>query len=70
MDLLADGGGMLYDADNPEDLARQLLRVHQKKGLLRELAETIPEVKPMDRHGEELLGIYRSLLAGQRPVGD
>ena len=68
VDLLADGGGLLYDADDPKDLARQLRRVHQEKGLLRQLAQSIPEVKPMDRHADELLGFYRSLLSGQRPV--
>jgi glycosyltransferase involved in cell wall biosynthesis len=69
VDLLAEGGGLLYDADDPEDLARQLLRVCREPGLLRELARGIPEVKPIDRHADELLGIYRNLQAGVRPVG-
>ncbi len=68
VDLLGEGGGLLYDADDPEDLARQLRRIYQEEGLLHELAQSIPEVKPMDRHTQELLGFCRSLLAGQRPV--
>ena len=68
VDLVADGGGLLYDADDPEDLARQLLRVYREPGLLRELARGIPEVKPIDRHADELVGIYRRLQAGVRPA--
>ncbi len=67
VDLLADGGGLLYDGDDPEDLARQLLRVYREPGLLRQLAQEIPEVKPIDRHTDELVGLYRSLQAGVRP---
>ena len=69
IDLLAEGGGLLYDADDSEDLARQLLRVYREPGFLRELAREIPDVKPMDRHAEELLEIYRNLQAGIRPMG-
>ncbi len=62
--LLADGGGLLYDGDDAADLARTLNRLYTEPGLLRELAETSPEVKPMDFHIEELIGIYRRLLDG------
>ncbi len=60
--LLDEGGGLLYEADDPEDLAIQLRRLHDEEGLLVELAEGIPEVKAMDDHIEEMLGIYRKLL--------
>lgn len=63
VDLLAEGGGLLYDADEAEDLARTLGRLHSEPGLLRELAASIPEVKPMGAHIEELSGLYRRLIA-------
>jgi glycosyltransferase involved in cell wall biosynthesis len=65
-DLLADGGGLLYDPDDPGDLARSLLRVIEEPGLLRRLAASIPAVKTMDDHVEELVGHYRRLIS-ERP---
>jgi glycosyltransferase involved in cell wall biosynthesis len=65
VELLAGGGGLLYDADDPADLARQLRRLYDEPGLGRRLAATAPAVKPMQDHVAELLDFYDGLLAAR-----
>jgi glycosyltransferase involved in cell wall biosynthesis len=59
--LLAEGGGLLYDADDPADLQRQLMRLYEEPNLMRRLAATAPAVKTMDDHVAELVPIYERL---------
>jgi glycosyltransferase involved in cell wall biosynthesis len=65
VELLAGGGGLLYDADDPADLARRLRRLYDEPGLGRRLAAAAPAVKPMADHVAELLDLYDGLLAAR-----
>jgi glycosyltransferase involved in cell wall biosynthesis len=64
-ELLAEGGGLLYDADTPAHLRAQLRRLYDEPGLARRLAASAPAVKPMSEHVLELLAFYERLLAGK-----
>jgi glycosyltransferase involved in cell wall biosynthesis len=65
VELLADGGGLLYDADDPADLAAKLRRLYAEPGLGRRLAATAPPVKTMPDHAAELHDFYDRLLAAR-----
>jgi glycosyltransferase involved in cell wall biosynthesis len=60
-ELVQDGGGLIYEADDPNDLLRTLLRLYHEPGLARDLASSAPDVKPMDHHALELSDIYEQL---------
>jgi glycosyltransferase involved in cell wall biosynthesis len=64
-ELLAGGGGLLYDADDPADLAAKLRRLYDEPGLARRLAASAPAVKTMQDHVAELHEFYEGLLASQ-----
>ena len=61
-DLLGKGGGLLYDTDDPGDLAKALLRLYEERGLARKLAASAPPVKSMDYHVIELMNHYERLF--------
>jgi glycosyltransferase involved in cell wall biosynthesis len=65
VELLAGGGGLLYDADDPAQLRATLRRLYDEPGLGRRLAASAPAVKTMPDHAAELLGIYERLRAGR-----
>jgi glycosyltransferase involved in cell wall biosynthesis len=67
-ELLAEGGGLLYDADDPTDLQAQLRRLYEEPNLARRLAGSAPPVKTMDEQVAELVPIYERLCkeAGSR----
>jgi glycosyltransferase involved in cell wall biosynthesis len=67
-ELLAGGGGLLYEADDPSDLAAKLRRLYDEPGLARRLAETAPPVKTLQDHAVELHDFYDRLLAARRSV--
>jgi len=70
-ELLADGGGLLCEANDARALAAQLRRLYDEPGLARALAASAPAVKPMGEHAIELLAMYeelrRSAAASRRP---
>jgi glycosyltransferase involved in cell wall biosynthesis len=63
-ELLEQGGGLLYDADDPIALRRALLRLYGEPGLCRKLADSAPPVKTLADHVAELEAIYRELGRG------
>jgi glycosyltransferase involved in cell wall biosynthesis len=65
-ELLATGGGLLYDADDPTDLAAKLRRLYEEPGLARRLAASAPAVKTMQDHVTELHEFYEELLTARR----
>lgn len=65
-ELVAAGGGLLYDADDPAALAKQLRRLYEEVGLAQRLARSAPRVKSMETHVSELLGYYESVLSERK----
>lgn len=70
IELLEHGGGLLYDADDPGALRAALLEVATLPGRLRELGTSIPPVKALTAHVEELLSIYAGLLPTRQQAAD
>jgi glycosyltransferase involved in cell wall biosynthesis len=69
VELLSGGGGVLYDADDPDDLRLQLRRLYDEPGLARRLAASAPPVKAMRDHALELLSFYRDLVERKGRMG-
>jgi glycosyltransferase involved in cell wall biosynthesis len=67
-ELLASGGGLLYEAEDPEALRAALLRLYREPGLARRLAASAPPVKGMQEHVAELEALYAGLLEGRSPA--
>ncbi len=63
VELLASGGGLLYEADSPAALGCCLRRLSEEPNLLRELANGIPSVKSVATHAAELEEIYRDVIS-------
>ncbi|MBW2230890.1 MAG: glycosyltransferase [Deltaproteobacteria bacterium] len=59
--LLGSGGGLLYHADDTDDLAAKLMRLYEEPGLARSLAVSAPPVKSMQDHAVELVDFYTAL---------
>jgi glycosyltransferase involved in cell wall biosynthesis len=53
--------GLLFERNNSEDLARQLLRIVDEQGLLKKLSDAIPQIKSFDDEILELDKIYDQL---------
>lgn len=68
VELLARGGGLLYDADDPIALRSALRELAERPGRLRELAATIPPVTPLADHVRELQRCYARAAARARPA--
>jgi len=66
VELLASGGGLLYDADSADALRAALMRLYEEAGLGRRLAAMAPEVKPMARQAHEVLAFYARAQARPR----
>jgi glycosyltransferase involved in cell wall biosynthesis len=64
VELLESGGGLLYDADDPQALRSQLMRLYDEPGLGPKLAASAPPVKTLDAHVAELEAIYARLARG------
>jgi glycosyltransferase involved in cell wall biosynthesis len=62
VELLASGGGLLYEPDDVDELAVQLGRLYEETGLVQKLAASVPPVKAMDFHCEELVSLYSELV--------
>lgn len=58
VELLESGGGLLCDPGDPNAFRLALQDLARTPGRLRELAERIPPIKPLDQHVSELLAIY------------
>jgi glycosyltransferase involved in cell wall biosynthesis len=69
VDLLAQGGGLLYEATDPAALRSALRRLYDEPGLARRLAATAPRVKPMAEHADELIALYRRLQGSRGGKG-
>lgn len=67
VELVAEGGGLSYDADDAGALLGVLRRLYDEPGLARQLAATAPRVKPMDEHSVELGAIYTRLRGLRTP---
>jgi glycosyltransferase involved in cell wall biosynthesis len=65
VELLAEGGGLLYEADDASALHVLLRRLCDERGLARSLTASAPPVKSMPDHVAELLSFYGKLLAGR-----
>lgn len=61
VELIRDGGGLLYDADDPGALHTCLQRLYDEPGLARQLAASAPPVKSIKENATELLQLYQSL---------
>jgi glycosyltransferase involved in cell wall biosynthesis len=57
--------GLLFELENPQDLSRQLRRLGEELGLLRELCAGIRPVKTVGEYADELEELYASLVPGQ-----
>jgi glycosyltransferase involved in cell wall biosynthesis len=60
--------GLLFELENPQDLARQLRRLAEEPGLLRKLRTGIRPVKTVQENVDELEDLYDRLL-GADAVG-
>lgn len=60
--------GLLFELDDPADLARQLRRLYEEPGLLRRLRAGIGPVKTVEEDAAELEALYGSLLSGGERV--
>ncbi len=69
VELLRDGGGLLYPADDPGALASQLQRLYDEPGLAQRLASSAPAVKPMTEHVLELEALYTELIEARARGG-
>jgi glycosyltransferase involved in cell wall biosynthesis len=58
--------GLLFERNNPDDLARQLRRLGEEPGLLERLRDGIGLVKSVQKDVDELEELYNSLLAKKR----
>lgn len=65
-ELIAAGGGVLYDADDVAELAGHLRRLYEEVGLVQQLGRSAPPVKSMEAHVPELLGYYESVLSERK----
>lgn len=61
-ELLASGGGLLFDPDEPRELERCLTRLMRESGLARRLVEKQPRVKTMAEHAQQIGAIYRDVV--------
>jgi glycosyltransferase involved in cell wall biosynthesis len=55
--------GLLFELENPADLAAQLRRLATERGLLQKLRAGIGPVKTVEKDVEELEGLYTALLS-------
>jgi len=69
-ELLEAGGGLLYDADDPQALRVQLRRLYDEPGLARRLAASAPRVKSMKEHVVELVELYDRTRGERRRARD
>jgi len=68
-DLLRDGGGLLYEPDDAVNLSTALRRLYEEPELGRLLAASAPPVKSVAEDAQELIALYRSVLAGRGDGG-
>jgi glycosyltransferase involved in cell wall biosynthesis len=61
--------GLLFELDNAENLAEQLLRLYEEPGLLERLRSGIGHVKTVEENLSELEKLYASLLEEKSKVG-
>jgi len=61
-ELLADGGGLLFEAGDIATLRHRLVRVASEPGLAASLAATIPRVHPLSEHVEDLASLYQRVV--------
>jgi glycosyltransferase involved in cell wall biosynthesis len=66
-ELLTEGkGGDLFDPADPSDLARHITRVLDDPELLDRWRRSVPPVKSIERHAEEIDGLYQALRTPRR----
>jgi glycosyltransferase involved in cell wall biosynthesis len=66
-ELLAEGGGLLFEAGNVEALAQLLGRLVREAGLARRLGGWAMRPTSVEEHAAALDDLYRSLLAQRAP---
>lgn len=67
-ELLADGGGLLFEAGDIATLRHTLVRVASEPGLAASLAATIPRVHSLSEHVEDLASLYQRVVGtGEGP---
>lgn len=54
--------GLLFDLGDSSDLADKILMLVENRGLIEELGGNAPPVKSIEKHAEELVGIYNQFL--------
>jgi glycosyltransferase involved in cell wall biosynthesis len=54
--------GLLFEPGNPEDLKRCMLRLIEEPGLLQTMSKTMPTIKTMAEHAQELEAIYERII--------
>ena len=66
VEILEEGGGLLYESDSSAALARTLRRLAEERGLVAKLAATAPRVVSLDEHIGEVSSLYAEVLAAVR----
>jgi glycosyltransferase involved in cell wall biosynthesis len=61
VELIRDGGGLLYDPDDPGALHACLQRLYEEPGLARSLASSAAPVKSIKENAGELVAFYESI---------
>ena len=62
-DFVEDGvNGLLFEAGNPDDLAKKMKMVLDDRSLIGKLRKGISKLKTIDQHSDELIEIYEHLL--------
>lgn len=61
--------GLLFEPGSSGDLRRAILRLARDRGLELQLARSVPSVKGIAEHAEELFARYEGLAASKRREG-
>jgi glycosyltransferase involved in cell wall biosynthesis len=63
-EVIEDGAsGLLFQAGDPEDLRRQMLRIVEEESLLERLRRNLPRVKTIEEDAQEMLHTYAALAS-------
>jgi glycosyltransferase involved in cell wall biosynthesis len=66
-ELVSDGvGGLLFEPENPQDIARVMIRLFNEPDLLGKLRASIPKVRTMKEVAEEMERVYNRLRLMRR----
>lgn len=65
-ELLQDGGGLLFQPGNHEELAAKIGELAENPGRIADLIKTIPQVKSIEENCRELMILYQMLIKNAR----